>query len=139
MAHKFDRDKFRVILREKGYTTYDFAKLIGVSQSAISRYLTGRSAPSFIHIRKIAELLMVDVDDLLTGELTSVVKNEAPIQEEQYGAPIEAVKVDPVPITANVDRKEELILTSLQTVNELLKVATEMLKDVFAMKKGESK
>lgn len=139
MAHVFDRDKLRVLLKRKGYTTYDFAKLLGVCQSTVSHYLNGRNKPSFIHMRKMAEVLMVDVDDLLTGDPSPAVKHEEPIQAEQYAAPIEAPTADPVPITVNADRKEELILTSLQTVNELLKVATEMLKDVFAMKKGESK
>ena len=53
------------LMQEYGYNQYDFAEEMGVSQSAVSHWLTGRRAPSVFSIVNMAYVLDVDINDLI--------------------------------------------------------------------------
>ena len=128
MGHVFDRDKFRVMLHNHGYTSRDFAKLIGVSPSTISHYLTGRNAPSFVQAKKIADVLFVDIGELMTGYIPPVATEREPTKTKEDVAPVETK----TPRQA----KEEVLIASMQTATELLRVAIDILKDSYNVQKG---
>lgn len=50
--------------REKGLSQKDLANILGVSQSAISKYETGVALPSLNTARKIAAALDCTIDEL---------------------------------------------------------------------------
>lgn len=50
-------------------TQEDMASEIGVSQGAIGNYEAGRREPSLAEVIKIAQILKVSIDDLLTKDL----------------------------------------------------------------------
>ena len=51
-----------------GLRGFDFAKKLGLSQSQLSRYENGKNSPDVTMLTKIAELLDVNLDWLITGE-----------------------------------------------------------------------
>lgn len=51
-------------------TQEDMASEIGVSQGAIGNYEAGRREPSLAEVIKIAQILEVSIDDLLTKDLS---------------------------------------------------------------------
>lgn len=53
--------------KAKGFTQIEFAKKLGVTQSAVSHWENGRTVPDTLQMFKIAELLEVTVDTLLAG------------------------------------------------------------------------
>lgn len=53
-------------------TQEDMASEIGVSQGAIGNYESGRREPSLAEVIKIAQILEVSIDDLLTKDLRPV-------------------------------------------------------------------
>lgn len=53
-------------------TQEDMASEIGVSQGAIGNYEAGRREPSLAEVIKIAQILEVSIDDLLTKDLRPV-------------------------------------------------------------------
>lgn len=67
------------VLKERGMTGADLSRLIGVSSGVYSQWNTGTTKPSAKRIAKIAEVLDVSVEYLLTGakkETTAVPKND---------------------------------------------------------------
>lgn len=53
--------------RNKGYTQEQLAKLMGVSQGAITQWETGATHPSFTLIPKLAGVLGISIDELVRG------------------------------------------------------------------------
>lgn len=64
------------ILNEKGMKQTDLARLSGVSQSSINRYVSGESDIPASKLVKIARALEISVDELLQT-------NQPTIEEEQ--------------------------------------------------------
>lgn len=57
---------FKQLRATKGFLKQlDFAKALGVNQSTLSMWETGKSRPDLDTIKKIAEVLQVDVKDVL--------------------------------------------------------------------------
>lgn len=52
------------LMYEKDITQEELSELIGVSQSTISSYITGRKSPSFYIVDKIAKALKCDINRL---------------------------------------------------------------------------
>ena len=57
--------RLKEVLTEKGMTGKELSTKLGVSQNAISNMIQGRSFPRPEHLLKIAEVLDVDVRELL--------------------------------------------------------------------------
>ncbi len=141
MMANFNRDDFRALLNTRGYLQAELADRIGVSQSAVSSYFAGRSKPSKPILKRMAEALNVDVSELLSDEEGDVVKAQAVAEEAPSNGGISAKKpmviesVAPkenAPKTDMAQKKEELICSALETATELLKIASEILKDIRA-------
>ena len=49
----------------KNKTQIDLVKETGISQSTISRYITGRSCPSILELRRISDALNCTISDLV--------------------------------------------------------------------------
>lgn len=54
-------------LREIGMSQYRLAKLLGVTQSALSRWVNGQREPRASMLYKISKILGVTMDDLMKG------------------------------------------------------------------------
>lgn len=73
-------DNINRVLKERGMTGADLSRLIGVSSGVYSQWNTGTTKPSPKRITKIAEVLNVSVDYLLTG-----VEKETPAAPKNDG------------------------------------------------------
>ena len=52
------------IMYRKGVTQEELSFLTGITQTTISKYITGRACPSFYRVDKIAKALDCSIDDL---------------------------------------------------------------------------
>ncbi len=64
MEKRLNSDLIRKALKEKHITQFDFAKSLGISQSAISHYLAGRVKPTKEKEQKICKMLDIKPDEL---------------------------------------------------------------------------
>ena len=56
--------RLRSLMGRKGLGQEEFAELLGTSQVMISRYITGKVAPSVFTVRKMAKILDCSIDDI---------------------------------------------------------------------------
>jgi transcriptional regulator with XRE-family HTH domain len=61
-------EALRRLRREKGISMKELGKKIGVAESTISQYETGKREPDFETLLKLGEFFNVSVDYLLRGE-----------------------------------------------------------------------
>ncbi len=59
-------NRLRVILADKGISQTEFAEMIGVERSQISRICTNRTEPTLKLLYKMAQALKIEVAELLT-------------------------------------------------------------------------
>lgn len=88
-------------LDKQGMTQKQLAEKSGITEAAISRYLSGERTPRSVFLAKIAKALGVSSDYLL-GESTAdadvdsavrlIARNAKSISEEQYRSLVEALK-----------------------------------------------
>jgi transcriptional regulator with XRE-family HTH domain len=64
MANNFT-DRLREVRERRGLSQTDLAKRTGLQPSAISHFETGKRAPSFDNLRKLADALGESIDYLL--------------------------------------------------------------------------
>lgn len=62
-------NRIKVILVEKQKTNRWLAEQMGKSENTISRWCSNKSQPSIVQLQKIANLLDVDVRDLLKSQI----------------------------------------------------------------------
>ena len=55
----------RKLRRDKGLSQFELAELLGINQSAVAQWETGKTAPNFKRLKKLAEILDCSVDDLM--------------------------------------------------------------------------
>lgn len=55
-------------MQKRGLTQVELSAMSGISQSAISKYFRGQAYPKSIELYKIAKVLNVTMEWLLTGE-----------------------------------------------------------------------
>ena len=60
---------------QEGYTQQDLADSLGVSGQAVSKWERGLSVPDISIVMKLSDLLNVDVDNLLEGNISFLEKN----------------------------------------------------------------
>lgn len=58
-------EKIIKYMRRKSISKYGLAKLTGISESLIGRYLRGKTDPSTGNLKKIASILNMDVRELI--------------------------------------------------------------------------
>jgi transcriptional regulator with XRE-family HTH domain len=58
-------DKLKNLLYIKGYTQEEMAAKLGVNQETISRWVNNKHKPRAKYLRKMAEILEVEIKDLL--------------------------------------------------------------------------
>ena len=148
MKREFDRDKFRVWLNIRGYTQTELADRMGMTPSSVSNYFTGRCNPSFGALKRMSDALAIDVSQLIKGEKVEFAKAQT-ISEEAPQVGGDIVKHVPAMVIESVapkedapkndtaQKKEELICSALETATELLKIVSEMLKDIRAKEATE--
>lgn len=124
---QFDRDKYRQIMLVRGYTQKELDEKAGVVQGTISAWFTGRSTPSIVLMKRLADALHVDIRELTKDEAIREVV-EAPVfrEAEAVGMKILAVEKKPEEKKAN---RDELLCSALEAATELLRIATEILKE----------
>lgn len=57
----------RTARKARGYTQEQLARLMGVSQGAITQWENGTTHPSFALIPKLASVLGISIDDIVRG------------------------------------------------------------------------
>lgn len=60
--------KIKSLRKKKGITQAEMAKQLGVKQSTVSMWETGKTMPKTKRMRKLAEVLNCTLDDLLKEE-----------------------------------------------------------------------
>lgn len=65
MTNKESINRLRVIMAEKNLTNQNLADKLGVSEITVSRWRSNAIQPSLNQLIQIAQLLKVDVKDLL--------------------------------------------------------------------------
>ena len=51
--------------KKKGLSQKELAGLLGLNQSAVAQWETGKTAPNFRRLKKLTEILECSVDDLM--------------------------------------------------------------------------
>lgn len=65
MAKKYYQNRIRVVLADKQITNRWLAEQMGVTDMTVSRWKTNKIQPSMAQFVEIAQLLQVDIKDLL--------------------------------------------------------------------------
>jgi len=60
--------RLREILKEKGFTIAQFAERVGISQSNLSNYMSGKISPTLDTLSKIADALDIEISELFRKE-----------------------------------------------------------------------
>lgn len=68
--------KLSFLLKDKGLSQRELAKSIGVTETTISRYASGGRVPRGSEIKKIADVLGVSIDFLLSNDHKYMSVNE---------------------------------------------------------------
>ena len=76
-------NNMRMLRKEKGMTMKELGKIVGVSESAISMYETGKHEPDILTMQRIADVLGVTLDHLLGRELSQEEQDETWAVREQ--------------------------------------------------------
>ena len=58
------REKIRALREAKGMTQTELAEALGVDQTTISTWETGKAAPTMFNLQRLADLLGVSPGDL---------------------------------------------------------------------------
>ena len=82
---KFYNDKFKILRKKQRYTATDFCKIMGVTRTTLWEWESGKRTPSEIVIRRLGEILKLDVSEI------SNLKDELKIVNADYSAPRHAV------------------------------------------------
>ncbi|MFC7020103.1 MULTISPECIES: thiamine-phosphate synthase family protein [Haloarcula] len=95
-------------LRERGLTQSEVADLLGISQSAVSKYVHGEVErnPALLDHRGLADLVERLADGLASGEMTPVqalVETEVFVRELEQGGLLATLHEDAVPELADYD------------------------------------
>jgi len=59
-----EKSKFREYREDSGHSQIDLAEKMAVTQQSISSWETGRTVPKPYQMKKLSEILEVDMDDL---------------------------------------------------------------------------
>ena len=68
MEYSFKKNRIAEIRKEKAISQHQLAKLIGTSQSNLSRWEQGLNVPSIVECWKLAEFFDVSIDYLCGRE-----------------------------------------------------------------------
>jgi transcriptional regulator with XRE-family HTH domain len=60
--------RLRQLRQKRGLTQGQLAAAVGVSRSAVAQWESGRAGQASLHLRRLADALGVQIDDLLLGE-----------------------------------------------------------------------
>lgn len=87
--------KLKLLRKQKGLSQAETAELLGITQSAYSRYESGQRQPDLDILKKIAKIYNVSVDDLLTQPPEEpfgrqIVEQPMPVFEDEVMLPIVA-------------------------------------------------
>ena len=63
------RENLRQARKDKGMTQKQVAKKLGVVESCYANWEQGRTEPNIDMLRRLGEILSVDIDTLINGDL----------------------------------------------------------------------
>ncbi len=105
-------ERVKQLAEKKGITMYILSSETGVSQSTLSRFITGKGEISRKNLKKISEYFNVNLDWLVTGEGDSTL---SVVQHNQSGDNINGHSV-------TISKSEtEKLLEVINSCHELLK------------------
>lgn len=76
-------EKLKTAREEKGMTQQTLANSLYVTRQAVSRWECGARYPDLLTAKKLSEILVVSLDELLSGEETAAYSAESPITTSQ--------------------------------------------------------
>lgn len=68
-------------VKEKEMTQKELAEYLGVTPSAVSRYLSGQSEPAFRHLKKLAKLFDTPEDELIAMKTSTLAERATKLIE----------------------------------------------------------
>ena len=95
-------ERLKLLRRERRLTQDELAARLGLTKSAISKFETGNSAPSFDTLKKVAALYKVSTDYLLNGSSSTFATQSQNISSYKT-APFDAHAVGPLADQPHVD------------------------------------
>jgi transcriptional regulator with XRE-family HTH domain len=126
---------------KKGYKDSDVARITGITKSTFSDWKSGRSCPKNDKLQKIAEMLGVTVDYLMTGkeiekerENTLSSKEELDIAKKLDKILFDIDKTDENPLYYNGEKIDD---KSLKVLEEALKSAMRTVELVKEKNKSD--
>jgi len=59
------KERLKFLMAERDLKQVDLAKIIGVRQSQVSNWLSGKSLPTLVYFSKICRVFGIDANDML--------------------------------------------------------------------------
>lgn len=115
---RWDAEKFRRLLKGRGISQRWVASELGVSEDAVSTWAQNIHEPTGENARRVAALLQVSLEDLMTGEVPSRPKG-SPGPEPAPTANLEWVIGPPI----ELDQEERLAVVMLRAGGQCLGLA----------------
>jgi len=85
-------EKIQKLRKEQGLTQEQFAEQLFVSRTAVSKWETGRGAPSMESLKQIANLFHITLDQLLsTEEVVVIAENENKDNMKRFASYIDGI------------------------------------------------
>ena len=78
-------ERFNYLISESKMTQREVAEAIGITQSAVNHYKSGRSEPKSMELYKISKLFGVSIEWLLMGEETKADESSIIARRKQTG------------------------------------------------------
>ena len=73
----------RILRKNKGLSMKELGEIIGVAESTVSQYETGKREPDFETLLKLGEYFNVSVDYLLRGDIAQNEKSPALTKKDE--------------------------------------------------------
>lgn len=101
--------RLRELRRASGLTQTELAKLLGISQGAVTNWEKGKTFPDFLNQRKLADIYEISLDELLGREIPERSRKIPVLGRVQAGVPVEAIEeiLDYEDIPANMAKRGE--------------------------------
>ena len=87
------QDMLKILRTSKSLTQKQVASTLNINQYNLSDYETGRAEPDINTLIKLADLYEVSIDDMLSHNTNSTIKNSSTIAVEEYIKDLHTLKI----------------------------------------------
>lgn len=113
------------LIETKKLTRKDFANKVGITESALSRYINGSRIPRGEHLIKIAEVLGVTIEEIIDKDygndksLIAIIIKEKQLLIDKYFKVINIVK-EIIPLLNKLNRQNDTVKAIRQKCEEII-------------------